>query len=423
MMRLDRRARSAILFVLAACAAPPSPPPSALDHVAALVTLIEERFDPPLEQRVIEEAVRAALLAQLDPYSEYLDPATDRWYRQTLAGHFGGVGLRVAETSSSDGWPVIGALHDSPAARLGLRDGDLLTAVDGQPVAALSFDDLLDRLRGEVATRVALDVRRAGAPTAERFELERARIELPTVVGARRLPDGCFDHRLVDGRLAYLRITSFGATTAAETAAALEAGATSGAQGFVLDLRTNIGGLLTGALATADLLVEEGVLVTLVGRNGTESRVATAGAVTRLPIVLLIGPQTASSGEVFAAALQDRGRVRVAGSRSFGKGHVQELLPLRDGGGTLKLTTERWQRPNGGWIERHAKGGDPERGGVWPDTDLASLLDARAEQQLLDELNARDIAATLASEEPRDLLPSDDELLARACAALLSPPR
>ncbi|MBL8842925.1 MAG: PDZ domain-containing protein [Planctomycetes bacterium] len=423
-MRLDRRARPwrlACLFALAACAAPP--PPSALDHVAALVTCIEERFDPPLERRVIEEAVRAALLAQLDPYSEYLDPATDRWYRQSLAGHFGGVGLRVAEASAAEGWPLQGALHGSPAARLGLRDGDVLTAVDGQPVATLSFDELLDRLRGEVGTLVTLDVRRAGAPPPERFEVERARIELPTVVGARRLPDGRFDHRLADGRLAYLRITSFGATTAAETEAALAAGVARGAQGFVLDLRTNIGGLLQAALATADLLVEEGVLVTLVGRGGTESRCATAGVVTRLPIVLLIGPQTVSSGEVFAAALQDRGRACIAGSRSFGKGHVQELLALRDGSGTLKLTTERWQRPNGGWIERHAKGGDPERGGVWPDADLALPQDPAVEQQRYHALVDRDLAATLASATPIDLLPAGDELLARACAALLAPSR
>ena len=303
----------------------------------------------------LDRAAVDGMVASLDPHSSFLDAAEYEAMRVSTAGHYHGIGLEVAE---QDGRAVVVApIEGSPADRAGIRPGDVVLAVDGQRFEAGGLDTAIDRMRGLAGSAVRLDIARNGELEPLQFEIERSEVHMRTA-RAEALP----------GRYGYLRITSFNDSTPSETRRQLsELQAAAPLRGLVLDLRGNPGGVLESAVGVADEFLEVGVIVRAEGRTA-ESRFemrATDGDLLRhAPLVVLVDRGSASGAEIVAAALRDHGRATLMGERTFGKGSVQTVMPLRDGQ-ALKLTTSRYFTPSGASIHDR---------GIEPDVSLAAVL-------------------------------------------------
>jgi carboxyl-terminal processing protease len=340
---------------------------------AEVLTAIEQRYVKPVDRDALFTAAMNGVFATLDEHSGFLAGAEQDELNAVLDQEFGGVGLQLA---LADGRIVVQApIPQSPAWRAGIAGGDVIEAVDGRPTEGLSLDEVVADLRGTPGTIVVvgvatprsdavstLDPGAAAVPPARRsVALTRERVAMESVRGDRRLPDGSWNWWLEGEKgVALIRILHFGERTADEVRAALEAVsarcAADGVQGVVIDLRGNGGGLLDAAVDVCDLLISEGVIVsTRAADGGLVPREATAGRLLPdVPMVVLVDGLTASAAEIVAACLQDSGRATIVGSRSYGKGTVQSLLPLSDGSATLKLTTAEYLRPSMNPIHRDA---------------------------------------------------------------------
>jgi carboxyl-terminal processing protease len=285
------------------------------------------------------------MLSSVDPHSDYLTPSSFAELSGMTRGEFGGLGLEI---TLDGGKPkVVSPIDDTPAARAGLQAGDLILGVDGVPSEGLSLDKVVSRMRGEPGTTVRLTIGRA-AQNAFDVTLTRATIQVNPVKA-----------RLEAGRIGYVRISQFNEHADERLRDALDAltrQAGGRLDGLVLDLRNDPGGLLQQAVAVAGDFLDGGTVVRLVawrGRIMKERGYAAPAHGDRLPgvpIVVLINGASASAAEIVAGALQDHRRARVLGSRSFGKGTVQTIMPL-DGHGALKLTTHEYQLPSGRTIQ------------------------------------------------------------------------
>ena len=327
---------------------------------------VTKRADHPLFDEVAERVRREYVVAvtdeqlergavhgmveSLDPHSEFLDAAEYDEMRVSTAGSYSGVGIEVAER---DGHVVVVTpIEGSPAARAGVRAGDVLLEIDGYRVEAGKLTETIGRMRGYAGSRVRLAVGRKGEHAPLQFDLERSEVHVRTV-RAEALP----------GRYGYIRITHFSDATPRDFEGALtdlQAAQAAPLRGLVLDLRGNPGGVLESAVSIADEFLDHGVIVRADGRTA-DSRFemdATTGDVLRgAPLVVLVDHGSASGSEIVAGALRDHGRATLMGERTFGKGSVQTVMPLRDGQ-ALKLTTSRYYTPSGASI--HERGLEPD---------------------------------------------------------------
>lgn len=356
---------------------------------AEVMAAIEQRSLEKVDDDQLFAAAMKGVFATLDEHSGFLAGAAQDDLNAVLDQEFGGVGLQLAV---SGGQIVVQApIVQSPAWRAGIAIGDVIESVDGRPTDGLSLDEVVASLRGTPGTIVVVGVATPAinsaptldpaaspsAPTARRtIALTRERVAMESVRGDRRLPDGAWNW-WIEGEpgVALVRIVNFGERTADEVRAALETAATrcaaDGVNGLVVDLRGNGGGLLDAAVDVCDLFLDEGVIVSTRGADGlVVPRHATAGRLLpEVPIVVLIDGLTASAAEIVAACLQDSGRATIVGSRSYGKGTVQSLLPLSDGSATLKLTTAEYLRPTMATIHRDAADDSSATWGVQPAAD------------------------------------------------------
>lgn len=337
----------------AQAAVPASDDPDAVETAAAKVPLDEIRryvtvfnairqayVDPVNDRELMASAVRG-LLFDLDPHSAYLEKADAEQFDEQTRGSYDGVGVELQQLPDGT-LRVIAPLDDSPAARAGLRSGDRIVAIDGRMLKT-GQNDASAPLRGKAGSKVVVKVLREGV--REPFDLSLVRETIRTTsVRSRMLEPG----------LGYLRISSFQASTAADFNRQLDAlQKDAPLRGLLLDLRSNPGGLLIGAVQIADELLESGGIVSTRGREtiGDSRFDATPGdRLHGAPVVVLVDAGSASATEVLAGALHDNKRARVVGSRTFGKGSVQTLLPL-DNGDSIKLTTARYYTPSGHSIQ------------------------------------------------------------------------
>jgi carboxyl-terminal processing protease len=350
-----------------------------LDEVIARV---RREYVEPIRDAVIEQAAVEGVVASLDPHSAFLTAGEYDEMRVSTAGHYSGIGIEV---SIRDGRIVVAAaIEGSPAARAGMRAGDVILAVDGQPAQAERPDATIDRLRGTAGSHVRLAVGRTGEPESLQFDLERSEVRMHTV-RAEALPGG----------YGYVRITQFSDSTPADFDVALgdlKRSRPQALRGLVLDLRNNPGGVLESAVSVADEFLERGVIVTANGRTpGARFEMdATPGdAISGAPLVVLVDGGSASGAEIVAGALRDQGRATLMGERTFGKGSVQTVIPLRDGQ-ALKLTTSKYFTPSGASI--HERGIEPDVVLPDPGTNDATPV----------EPSARDAAAQAALQYLRD---------------------
>jgi len=326
--------------------------PGAGGAARSLLEEVEERvrseYVEPVTKEQLDLAAVDGMVASLDPHSAFLDPDEYEAMRVSTAGHYSGVGLEVAERDGRIA--VVTPIDGSPAARAGVRSGDILLEIDGRTVAGGALDEIIDRMRGFVGSTVRLTVERSGEPEPLQFALERSEVHVRTV-RAEPLP----------GRYGYLRVTHFTDATPRDFDRALaDLQSTGPLRGLVLDLRGNPGGVLESSVSVADEFLDSGIIVRAEGRTA-ESRFelrATAGdALRSAPLVVLIDRGSASGAEIVAGALRDHGRATLMGERTFGKGSVQTVMPLANGQ-ALKLTTSRYFTPSGASI--HDRGLEPD---------------------------------------------------------------
>lgn len=296
--------------------------------------------DPVDDHELMQSAVRGLLL-DLDPHSAYLKKADAEEFDELTSGAYDGVGLELQQLPEG-AVRVIAPLDDSPAERAGLRSGDRIIAIDGKPLVA-GEGDASAPLRGKAGTKVVVRVIREGTPKPFDVTLVRDTIRTTSVRS-----------RVLEPGFGYVRISSFQAATASDFNKAID-GLQKDAplRGLVIDMRSNPGGLLVGAVQIADELLDKGGIVSTKGRAmiGDSRFDATPGdRLKGAPLVVLVDAGSASASEVLAGALRDNKRARVVGSRTFGKGSVQTLLPL-DNGDSVKITTARYYTPSGHSIQ------------------------------------------------------------------------
>ncbi len=315
---------------------------------------VKYAYVEPVEDRKLMQSAIRGLLLDLDPHSAYLVRSDAEAFDQDVDGAYDGIGVEVQQ--QPDGTIlVIAPIDDTPAARAGIKPGDIIIAIDGKTLTPELIDS--NPLRGKPGSKTVLTVQREGADKPLELTVQRETIRISSVRS-----------RMLEPGYAYLRISAFQADTANDFERQLDtlqtqagAGASGkGLRGLVLDLRSNPGGLLTSAVQIADDLLEKGGIVSTRGRNpvADTSFNATPGDRMRgAPLVVLVDAGSASASEVLAAALRDNQRAQIVGSRTFGKGSVQTVLPL-DNGDAVKLTTARYYTPSGKSIQ--ARGIEPD---------------------------------------------------------------
>jgi carboxyl-terminal processing protease len=307
--------------------------------------------EKPEESKLIEAAVNG-MLTSLDPHSSYMDSKSFRDMQVQTRGEFGGLGIEV--TMEEGLIKVVTPIDETPAARAGLLANDIITQIDDDTVQGLSLNQAVDKMRGPVNSSVRLKIQRKEAK--EPFEVKLTR-DLIRIRPVRSRVEG-------GGDVVYLRLTQFNEQTFDGMKTAIEKLSNEvGAEklkGYVLDLRNNPGGLLDQAVMVSDAFLDRGEIVSTRGRNADETQrfSAKSGDLTKgKPIVVLVNGGSASASEIVAGALQDHKRAQVLGTRSFGKGSVQSIIPL-GGNGALRLTTARYYTPSGRSIQ--AKGIEPD---------------------------------------------------------------
>ncbi len=308
----------------------------------------------PDEVKLIEAAING-MLTSLDPHSSYLSPRNFRDMQVQTRGEFGGLGIEV--TMENGLVRVVTPIDETPAARGGVRSGDIITHLDGEAIQGLTLQQAVERMRGAVGSPIQLRIQRQGADDPVEIRLTRDTIRIRSV----RARDEGND-------IGYLRITQFTEQTMEGLRTALEGfDRTLGAnmKGIVIDMRNNPGGLLDQSIQVADAFLERGEIVSTRGRSAQDTQrfSARSGDLTRgKPIVILVNGGSASASEIVAGALQDHRRATVVGTRSFGKGSVQTIIPL-GANGAIRLTTSRYYTPSGRSIQAR---------GIEPDINIAN---------------------------------------------------
>ncbi|MEH3145522.1 MAG: S41 family peptidase [Methylobacterium frigidaeris] len=307
--------------------------------------------EKPEEAKLIEAAVNG-MLTSLDPHSSYMDAKSFRDMQVQTRGEFGGLGIEV---TMEDGLiKVVTPIDDTPAARAGLLANDVITQIDNDQVQGLTLNQAVDKMRGPVNSPVKLKISRKEAKDPIEVTLNRDLIRIKPVRS-----------RVEGGDIGYIRLTQFNEQTfdGLKTAVDKISGEIPAdkLKGYVIDLRNNPGGLLDQAVMVSDAFLDRGEIVSTRGRNPDETQrfSAKTGDLTKgKPIVVLVNGGSASASEIVAGALQDHKRATVMGTRSFGKGSVQSIIPL-GGNGALRLTTARYYTPSGRSIQ--AKGIEPDQ--------------------------------------------------------------
>lgn len=323
----------------------------ALEELQAFVnafTQIRNTYVEEVDDKTLLESAIKGMLSELDPHSNYLEPKTFKALQVSASGEFGGLGLEVG---MEDGFvKVISPIDDTPAQKAGIESGDLIVKIDNKPVKGMSLNEAVSLMRGEIGTSIDLTLIRNGAP--QPFEITLTR-DVIAVVSVRR--------RFIEDDYLYLRIAQFQGNTGSDLKKAVQRSQDEHAfKGIILDLRNNPGGVLQAAVEVVDLFINEGLIVYTEGRiqeSATRFDASDDGDTIKTPLVVLINGGSASASEIVAGALQDHKRAIVLGTRSFGKGSVQSVIPLSATHG-MKLTTARYFTPNGRSIQ--AQGIEPD---------------------------------------------------------------
>jgi carboxyl-terminal processing protease len=317
--------------------------PGDLGLLQEAIKQVERNYVAPVTDNELTKDALRGMLTRLDPHSDYMDQDQYQQMTAVTRGQFGGIGVEL--TLEGKVPEVISPIDGTPAAEAGIEPGDRIVKIDGQPTTGMDVEEIVKRLRGAAGSRVVLTItRNERAP----FDVMLTRNVIHVV---------SVKSNLKRNNVGYARITTFTENTSSELAAAIarmKRESQSGLNGFILDLRNDPGGLLDAAIDVSGIFLDGGVVVTTRGRNAADDHVyrapATGDQLRGVPIVVLINSASASAAEIVAGALQDHHRATVMGTRSFGKGSVQTIIPL-EGRGALRLTTALYYTPSGRSIQ------------------------------------------------------------------------
>src|SRR5262244_844953 len=333
-----------------------------------------EYVDDVSDDSLVESAING-MLTSLDPHSNYLNTKNFNDMKVQTRGEFGGLGIEVSMENGLV--KVVSPIDDTPAARAGLKPGDLITHLDGEPVQGMTLPEAVEKMRGLVGSDIKLTIRREGKEPFD-VKLTRATIRIQSVRS-----------HLEGDTIGYIRITSFNEQTDVglnNAMKSLKQQAGNKLIGLILDLRNDPGGLLDQAVAVADAFLDKGEIVSTRGRRSEDAQRYNSrpgDIAAGLPVAVLINGGSASASEIVAGALQDHHRATVVGTRSFGKGSVQTIIPLGDRG-ALRLTTARYYTPSGRSIQ--ATGINPD---VIVEQELPPDLLAKASTRPFGEASLR----------------------------------
>lgn len=332
-----------------------------------LLAANQETVQLPAE--VLDVEFTDGMLEQLDQFSSMIWPSEWDDFNKQTTGSFFGVGIQIQMENGAI--KVVSPLEDTPAYRAGILAGDLIIAIDGESTRDMDVDDAVKRITGPRGTKVVLTIRRPGQEEPLDMEVMRDEIHIQTVKGWRRSNGDGWEWMIdPENRIGYIRLTSFTRDTAAELARALQDLREQNVRGLILDLRFNPGGFLRAATQVADEFLSEGTIVSTRGRQQPESEddANRGGAYLDAPLVVLVNELSASAAEIVGGALKDWDRAIIVGTRSYGKGSVQNLIPIRPEMVYLKLTTAYYYLPNGRCLHRTP---ESQTWGVEPDVTVA----------------------------------------------------
>ncbi len=323
-----------------------------LDVFTEVLRQIEKNYvDPQEPQKLIYGAIKG-MVQSLDPHSSFMTKEEHQELMMETKGSFSGIGIEI--TVKDHVLTVVSPIEDTPAYTVGIKAGDKIIKVEGESTKDMTLMDAVKKIRGPKGTQVKLTIAREGAQKPLEFSITRDVIPLKSVKYYSLTPE-----------MGYVRISNFQSKTAKDLSIALEELEKPGKlEGLIVDLRNNPGGLLSQAIEVSELFLDSGVIVTTKGRNSSQNIKATAHKIEiqrDYPIIVLVNGGSASASEIVAGALQDNKRAVILGTRTFGKGSVQTILPLSDGSG-LRLTTSLYYTPSGRSIQSS---------GIIPDIELA----------------------------------------------------
>lgn len=369
---------------------------------------VERNYVKDVDRRELMEAAIEGVIGKLDPYSDYIESEELEKFRSSVDSEFGGIGIQI--TTENGQLKVLSPLVGTPAYRAGLRAGDVIEKIDGEPSEKISLSEAVKRLKGKTGSSVKLTVLHPTTEHRETVTIEREVIQIDTVLGDERNTDDTWSFWYDrDGRIGYIRVTAFSRETAGDLRTAVAELQKDNLRGLILDLRFNPGGLLTSAIEVCDLFIPSGRIVSTEGRN-TEKRVwdaQQAGTFEGFPMVVLVNRFSASASEIVSACLQDHQRAIVVGERTWGKGSVQNVIELSGGKSALKLTTASYQRPSGKNIHRFPDDEQQDEWGVLPSPGYKIKLSDEEISHLILDRRERDLVLTKPVGDTANAAPSE----------------
>lgn len=331
------------------------------------------------------DAIREMLEQLNDPYTRFMDPTEFRDMQIDTSGELTGVGIQITQDEDSEDIVVVSPIEGTPASEAGILSQDVIVGIDGQSTEGMDTSDAVSLIRGPVGSSVTLTIRRGDEEID--FELERARIEIhPVRYSLQQSPAG---------PIGFIRLNQFSANADDEMEEAIETLEDDGVQGFILDLRSNPGGLLDASISIARMWLDEGLIVSTVDRQGiSDAQSANGTALTDLPVVILVDGGSASASEILSGALQDNDRAVIVGTQTFGKGLVQSVRGLGDGSG-IAITVAKYLTPDGRDINQE---------GITPDIEIELTEEQRetlsnADPQYVEAVDA--LVEIIAQEDPQ----------------------
>lgn len=382
------------------------------------VEQVEQNYVKPVTRRDLIEGALRGMCSVLDQHSSYINTRNWKQFKKQLEGSFGGIGIQVNVDEETGRLKVIAPMVGTPAYEAGVLAGDLIVEVEGKSTEGMTLDQAVEILQGRPGTTVALKVLHPGAKDPTDLKMDRAIIDVPTVLADHRKADDKPEYLFNEAdKVGYIRITNFNQRTTEELTKALDELKAEGMRGLILDLRDNPGGLLSAAVSVSDLFVEDGLIVTTKGRNVEDQvyKATKSGTYTGFPMAVLVNGNSASASEIVSACLQDHKRAIVIGSRSFGKGSVQSIMELEDGESVLKLTVATYWRPSGKNIHRFEDAKETDEWGVSPDPEFEVKLSPKEYRDWATARRDRDLISK-ANKPVEAGKPIEDKVLDKAVA-------